>query len=231
MGKPTTMKYYFIKNIIFIIVLVHLASCAPDRVFVPNYDFSRKYDINEINNATKDIDRPPVDEVLNFIKKNTIIGFSWIDAPLNQITLIRDNNSMCAIRFISHGKGGDRESATSFSSGEESFFAEYEIYSISLNENTSIGDRQIIVHKEKVNKFSTFGIGRLAFGGGNSTIKCGESEFFWSFPTGVFIAENNKMMKFSPTKLNDFHLINLQNTKIVWYGYEENRKMLLIPTK
>lgn len=225
------MKYYFIKKIIFITAIANLVSCAPESGYVSDYDFNRKYDINEINNATKDIDRPAIDEVLKSIKENTIIGFSWIDAPLNKITLIRDDSSICAIRFISYGRGGDKESATSFSSGDESFFAEYEIYSTPPSENSSVGNRQVMIHKNKVNKGSTFGIGKLAFGGGNSTIKCGHSKFFWSFPTGVFITEKNKAMKFSPTKLSDFNLVNLESINIIWYGYEENRKMLLIPTK
>jgi hypothetical protein len=203
-------------------------SCAQDVKNVPDYDFNRHYDMNEIIKSYESIDRPDVNKILEIIKKDTLIGFSWIDTPIGQVTLFKNENTLCGIRVVSFKRGGDKKAPTSFNSGKESLFAEYEMFTLLLKEKVTSDNKKLVITNGNLSQNATFGLGRLAFGGGNSTIKCGSEKLNWSFPTAISLSSSNSNMKFSATKLKRFSLVDIDSYNDAWYGYEENRKMIIL---
>jgi hypothetical protein len=225
------MKFDYIKSFNLVLcyfVILSLTSCAQEVKNVPDYDFNRDYDLNDIINFYQKIDRPDVDKVLEIIKKHTIIGFSWIEAPLGQVTLFKSDNAICAIRIINFKRGLDKKAATTFDSGNETFFAEYEMSTQFIKESVTASNEKLKIIRGKLTKNSTFGVGRLAFGGGDFTLMCGNEKLYWSFPTAISIPNNDSKIKFSPTSIKSLNVIDYYNKKNIWYGYEENREMIIL---
>ena len=203
-------------------------SCAQHIKNFPDYDFNRDYDMSEIIKLYESIDRPDINKILKIIKKDTLVGFSWIDTPLAQVTLFRSDDTLCAIRIISFKRGQGKQAPTSFNSGKKSFFAEYEMLTQLLKEKVTSGNKKLAITNGNLTQNATFGLGRLSFGSGNSTIKCGIEKLNWSFPTAIFLSSSNSKMKFSATKMKSFSLADFDSHNNVWYGYEENQKMIIL---
>lgn len=186
------------------------------------------YSDNESDYDLKDIVRPPIEMVRKIIKNNILVGFSWVDMPLNKILLIRNNNDFCALKFTYMKRGNDSKEATSFNSGEESFEAKYDFLSWHAKANSQIS---LISKDNKLELNAAIGIGRLSYQPGNSTIKCGNAKLLWQYPAAVLLFGRDMETMFSPTTLTEFDGISLSTHKAVWYGYDEKRKMIKIPIK
>lgn len=59
-----------------------------------------------------DISRDDIEITLKLINENVIVGFSWVDLPLNQILLLNHKESFCAIKFNSFKRLYDSKEAT-----------------------------------------------------------------------------------------------------------------------
>jgi len=218
-----TLQLTFIINCCF----CTLTSCAQNNKNIPQYDFNQSYDLNQIIKASNGVERPGINKVLEIIKNNTIIGFSWIESPLEQITLIRNNDSLCAIKFTSFKRTHDQKPATTFNSGNESFFAKYEMMTTSLK--TNVLDKNISkIIQGTLTRKATIGIGRLAFGGGDFFLECGRAKLYWSFPTAVFIMSDDHKTQFSFTSNRNFNQVDFNSKNNNWYGFEENREIIII---
>ncbi len=177
------------------------------------------------NSHFGNISRDGVDDTLKLIQGNIVVGFSWVDMPLNKILLLKHNEKYCAIKFISFERLGDEKKATTFRSSAETLLATYLKYEFgSLNEKIDVGK----VTEHKLVSKVTFGIGRLTFGGGDKKIKCGEGHFYWEFPTGVFVNRKVAQLSFSPTTYTDFTNISDSLPTISWLHYEEERPKKII---
>jgi len=183
------------------------------------------YSDNESDYELKNIVRPPIDIVREIIKNNILIGFSWIDMPLNNILLIRNNDFICAIKFTYFKRGNDSKEATSFHSGEESFEAKYDFLSWHVKNNPQTG---LISRGNKLELNAAIGIGRLSYQPGNSTLKCGEAKLLWQYPSAVLLFGKDMNTLFAPTIFSEFDKIYLSSSETVWYGYDEKRKMIKI---
>ncbi len=56
------------------------------------------------------------------------ISATAVKAPVNRFLILRENNSLCAIKFISFHRGHDAKPASLFHTGMESLFGEYKWY-------------------------------------------------------------------------------------------------------
>lgn len=184
------------------------------------------YSDNESDYNLKDIVRPPVDIVSKVIKNNILVGFSWVDMPLNKILLIKSNNDFCALKFTYVKRGNNSKEATSFNSGEESFEAKYDFLTWHADANSQIS---LISRDNRLELNAAIGIGRLSYQPGNSIIKCGKAKLLWQYPAAVLLFGRDMETLFSPTTLTEFDDISLSTNKAVWYDYDEKRKMIKIP--
>lgn len=166
--------------------------------------------------------RPQVDIVQKIIEDNYLVGFSWVDAPLNRVVVLNEGHVTCAIKFTSVRRGRDSKKATTFNSGSESFYAVYEI----------VEKKQgVLTHKisNELSRYAAVGIGRLNFQKGNTRVSCGEATLQWSYPTGLFVQRGDKSVKFSPTGHLDLITALQSDINYNWYSYDESRNWFLIP--
>jgi hypothetical protein len=174
------------------------------------------------------VSRGDIESTLKLIDENIVVGFSWIDIPLNQILLLKHKKNICAIKFNSFKRLEDNKKATTFRSSAETFLASYSKYEFNeIYENTRFDK----ITEHKLVSEATVGIGRLTFGGGDKKIKCGDGYFHWEYPTGVFLNRENKSLSFYPLLVNDFTKIDKLPLTIPWIGYEENRVQKIISNK
>ena len=157
---------------------------------------------------------------------------TWYDvgAPLGKFILIRKDANVCAIRFTEYHRGNDAKAPTVFSSGEESLDAKYECFCRSEGGggfgNATLGE---------VNKSASWGIGRLAFGGGKTNVRCGPFKLPWMYPARVsFHIEGTKLgdhgIELAPTRWSTINEVNL-SARLRWFRYDERRKPTYIPSE
>jgi len=175
--------------------------------------------------AMDDVSRDDIESTLKIIQKNIVVGFSWVDLPLNQILLLRHNENICAIQFNSFTMLNDSEEATSFRSGAETLIASYSKYE--FEEGYGNVELDMITTHEVLSE-ATYGIGRLTFGGGDKIIECGDGDFYWEFPTGVFLSNGDKDLSFYPLLINDFASFENLPSEMEWFGYDESRTKRII---
>lgn len=167
------------------------------------------------------VSRPDLSVVEDLIAENAIVGFSWVDQPINKILLIKNGKHSCAIKYSSYSRLNDKRKSTVFRSGDETFFASAD-YMLMPNKR--------IKHLE-LKKSPLYGIGKLAYSPSNDSIRCGRAELFWSYPTGTFLWSDDVDTRLSPTSLQSFDEINFSDPDLEWFGYEEDRKIKIIKFK
>lgn len=172
--------------------------------------------------------RPPVTQVADYIKDSTLVGFEWIDQPLNRILLLRSRHITCAIRFLSYRRSNDARPPTSFDTGDASQFAVYEVAELSSN-----GSEILVgaVTRRELDYHGLRGLGRLAFGIGDNDIRCGRDKYSWLFPTGLLLKKDQSDVLVAPTNWTNFNDVRLDNPKLRWYQRDPHlqRPFIVIP--
>ena len=151
------------------------------------------------------------------------IGPNGVVMPLWKILLVRRDSEFCALKFTKFWTGKT----------EEDKYATYESHYLShktgnfLNKNV----------KFKINKLSfpkPRGIGRFAFSFGKKNIQCGSIKLWWGgggsvyfFPTSQ--TQGDYGIELAPTKWTDISQVNVFDSRLKWYKYDENRKRINIP--
>lgn len=172
--------------------------------------------------------RPPVKQVEEVIKVAAVVGFEWVDQPLNRILLLRGSRASCAIRFLSYRLDNDARQPTSFDTGEASQFAVYEVAELTAD-GTEIG----LAIRRELDFRGLRGLGRLAFSRGDDEIRCGRDKYSWLFPTGLLLKENQGDVSVAPTNWTDFKDVRLDNQKLRWYKRDPQlqRPFITIPAE
>lgn len=160
------------------------------------------------NASADDVSRPPIEVVEAIIRMHAIIGFSWIDQPLNKIVLIKTRKDLCAIKYLSFRRVGQAE--------DGAFYAEAELYSRSKGR----------VRRLHLTQFRFRGFHPLVWGGGKPYFKCGRERFLWSYPTATTLFPGSDASVAS-TQLEDFSKLNSQDPSLQWFRYEEGRKFVI----
>jgi len=164
----------------------------------------------------------------NKLKTHALVTWYDVSAPLGKFLLIRKDASVCAIRFLEYRRGNDAKAPTLFSSGEESFYAKYECFCRGEGSG-GFGN----VTTGELNKRPLWGIGRLAFQRGETNVRCGRFKLPWSYPTRVsFQIYGTKLgdhgIELAPTRWTDIKEVNVSDTRLHWFRYDEGRKVTYI---
>ena len=172
--------------------------------------------------------RPQTTQVESYIKGAAVVGFEWVDQPLNRFLLLRSDRSICAIRFLSYHRSNNARPPTSFDTGDASESAVYEISEITLN-----GAELVFgpVERKKLTYRGMRGLGRLAITVGETDIKCGRDRYPWSFPTGVGWRRGELGPTIAPTNWASFDQIHINHPKLRWYEIDpqSRRPFVVIP--
>jgi hypothetical protein len=166
------------------------------------------------------VSRPDVEAIEKLVQENTIIGFSWIDMPLNKILLIKNGNNRCAIKYLSASRGGDRKENTPFRSGAESFHGVAELLELPSHEAKKLNLRIL----------PSRGIGRwILYSPSRNDFRCGRGKLYWGYPSATTIWSDDKGTSLAATSLEEFEQVNFEDPNLRWFEYEEGRKMILQP--
>lgn len=163
------------------------------------------------------------------LRTHALVTWYDVGAPLGRFLLIRKDSNLCAIKFTEYHKGNDAKPPTVFSSGEESLDAKYECFCQS-ERGGGFGDATL----GEVNKRASWGIGRLAFGGGKTNVRCGPFKLPWMYPARVsFNIEGTKLgdqgIELAPTRWSAIDEVNVRDPRLRWFRYDESRKVTYIP--
>jgi hypothetical protein len=157
--------------------------------------------------------------------------------PMGTFLLIRKNDTLCAIQFTGIWRGNDSGKSSFFHSGDESFRARYAWYLGERVSNTWGIHPPRASGESEASRGRLFGLGSLAFGNGNSRIKCGPILLFWTAPAHVyfsdgkpslFLDQGNEIAVTRWTKLED---IDPNDRSLQWLRFDKNRPDTVIPLK
>lgn len=174
--------------------------------------------------------RPSATKIEDYIKQSALVGFEWVDQPLNRVLLLHNNRTTCAIRFLSYRRAKDGRPPTSFDTGDASQFAVYEVAELTFN-----GSEMLIgaVIRRELDYRGLRGLGRLAFGVGDSDIRCGREKYSWLFPTGLLLKRDQSGVSVAPTNWTSFNDVRFDNPKLRWYQRDPHlqRPFIVIATE
>lgn len=163
---------------------------------------------------------------------DAIVYWGGVAAPIGRYLLIRKNSAMCAVLFKNFRKGGDARPGTSFNTGEEHLYADYDWYF----QNDGSGDfnkKSVKQGHDKVAYGPLVGIGRLAFQTTNQTISCGSIKLNWRYPDVVRFFYGSKVVgtgvELAPTPWSSISEVNGNDPDIKWFQTDQNRAPTIIP--
>lgn len=164
--------------------------------------------------AAQAASRPSATHVEDYIKGSAVVGFEWVDLPLNRILLPHRNRTTCMIRFLSYRRANDARPQSSFDTGDASQFAVYEVAELTFN-----GSEILIgpVIRRELDYRGLRGLGRFAFGVGDNDIRCGRDKFSWLYPTGLLLKKDQSDVSVAPTNWTSFNDIRLDSPRLRWY--------------
>jgi hypothetical protein len=151
------------------------------------------------------------------------IGKTAIVMPLGKILLVRRGSDYCAIKFLKFWTGIT----------EQDVYATCESY-YQGDKSGDFSKKDLKITKDKLSFPKPRGIGRLAFSFGNRNIHCGPLKLEWAGRGSVFFyAEDQKegdyRVELAPTHWTDISQINVFDSRLKWYTYDEKRPRVNIP--
>ena len=138
-----------------------------------------------------------------------LVDSTGMNVPINKIVLIKEHDKMGAFKFIKYSKAD----------------AEYEWY-FPLGDSMKQGKRKL------KDRYWTL-IGRISFQLGDTTLNCGSLNLEWTESNTVcFFYDNEsivtKSIQLAPTNKENISEIDVNDPKLKWYGYDENREVFRI---
>jgi hypothetical protein len=165
---------------------------------------------------------------------NAMMTWSDAGAPVGRMLLIRHGTDQCIVRFTAFHRGHDAKPATSFNSGAESFFAEYDWFQASASANGDHGPVYERGHRS-VSLQGSVGVGRLTFQPADNEVRCGPFKLAWFYPVRVGFNGRDSAkdigIELAPTRWTTIEQVNLEDPALRWYKLDEARKPMLIPIK
>jgi len=161
------------------------------------------------------------------------IAEAGIVMPLEKILLVRRDSDYCVIKFTKFWSENTSEVGSIFVAYRSDEYAMYELY----YQGDKTGDftkKNVQFKKEKLSFPKPRGIGRLAFSFGNKDIQCGSINLFWAGGGSVYFYSSSQKqgdygIELAPTKWTDISQVNVFDSRIKWYRYDENRPRINIP--
>lgn len=157
----------------------------------------------------------------------TFISLHSVSAPIGRFLLMRTGPNVCVLRFTDIHRGEDARPPTWWHEGGESEYAEYDWY---YQWYYSSGDFFTVESgHHKLYQKPAVGIGRLRFPVGNNAIRCGSFPFRlrWWYPSHVSMTGDKGEVfgvELAPTKWKEISEVNVRDSRLKWYRYDEKRK-------
>jgi len=167
------------------------------------------------------VSRPDYSIVEKLIVNYAVVGFSWVDLPLNKLLLIKAGNAQCAIKYNSYWKGHDKKEASIFSSGEESLYAKAEFVRLRKGDFSK-------VKKFEFSKIAPTGIGKVAYDSSNDIIKCGDERLLWQYPTALVALSLSSNIYMAISELENFDLVSFDDPELSWHSFESERTIKIL---
>lgn len=160
------------------------------------------------------------------------IGAMGVVMPIEKILLVRKGSEYCSIKFTKLWSENTSEDSTLFVAAGSDEYALYESY-YQGDKTGDFSKKNVQINKAKLSFLKPRGIGRLAFSFGNQEIKCGTIKLRSLSNAISFYAEDQKAgdygIELAPTKWTDISQVNVFDSRLKWYRYDENRKRVNIP--
>lgn len=167
-------------------------------------------------NLTEQVSRPDTAVVEKLIADHAIVGFSWVDQPINRILLIKNGKDRCAIKYSSFSMSKDQRKSTAFRSGDAVTYATAELLLPSLKTR-----RLKLQHKP------LYGLGKIGYSPSKHLIRCGRARLNWGYPTATTLSQNDSVTTLAPTSWTRFDEIDFAAPELEWFGYEEGRRIVV----
>lgn len=151
------------------------------------------------------------------------IGETAIIMPLGKILLIHKGANYGAIKFTDFWTG---------KTGED-YYARYESY-YQVDKTGDLTKKNVKYREEELSFPKPLGVGRLAFSFGNTEVKCGPIRLFWSDKGAVHFyrlsqGQGDHGIELAPTKWTDISQVNVFDSRLKWYRYDDKRQRVNIP--
>lgn len=188
------------KTILIFLVFCVLTTLVPTRIFTGTYDYLKPKD-NEI-----------------------AIHYSGIELPLGRMLLIRKGTHCCALRFTRFWteKNGREEYAT------------YQVY-YQCDGSGDFSNKNTTMIEGRASRLPLRGpFHPFLYQPGDPYIRCGPSRLTWQYKTAVGFMPPDKGMgdygfELAPTPWTDIKEVNINDSRVKWYRYDEKRERLFIP--
>lgn len=152
----------------------------------------------------------------------TISG-GGVEVPLGRFLLIRKDHEYCAV-IITRAWSGKTD---------EDWYGTYASY----YQDDGSGDfsKEVLVKNAELSSPKPRGIGRLSFSFGNKDICCGPIRLHWAgYGRVSFYGSDEEVrdhgIELAPTKWTDISQVNVFDSRLKWYRYDDNRmKGISIP--
>ena len=105
---------------------------------------------------------------------------------------------------------------------------------MSIDKTGNFSNKNVQFIKGKLSSPKPRGIGRLAFSFGNKEVRCGSIRLYWPGKSSVCFYSLNKEegdygIELAPTIWSDISQVNVNDSRIKWYRYDEKREDITIP--
>jgi hypothetical protein len=157
-------------------------------------------------------------------KPSVGLSSTGIVMPLGHWALVKRDNRICAVRFLEYGWDKEKPNAKGYAIYEYYYDGEGKGEFLSNKAKHDTG-------KATTNFFCIFG--RLCFDTGNLDLACGKIHIKWhganslTFRDGSKEENSNETIKagvqIAPTKWTDIKEVNVNDTRLKWYKYLDEK--------
>lgn len=166
---------------------------------------------------------------------HAIVNFGYVGTPLGKILLVKNGNDICALRIVGfHRKKNSTQKQTLFYSGGDEYHVEYEWYYPIDGVAGFDSQKKMYSGHGHLYRKPTYGIGRFVLPSLHAPIfECGEiTGIAWHYPAYVPMysgSNRNNSILLAPTGWEKISEVNMNDDKLVWYGYDDSRDTIYIP--
>ena len=145
-----------------------------------------------------------------------------IGIPLGRFLIVRIGSECCAVKFVRAWNGNNKEDN----------YATYQLHR--QGDGTGDFSKQHSEYREGELSFKFRGIFRLQFQVGDPALRCGSTKILWFGGGAVSFFETGKAqgdygIELAPTPWTDISQVDIRDSRLKWYRYDENRKTVYIP--
>lgn len=166
---------------------------------------------------------------------HAIVNFGYVGTPLGKILLVKNGMNKCALRIVGfHRKKKSTKKPNLFYSGGDEYHVEYEWYYPMDGLAEFDEKKRMYSGQGHLFRKPTYGIGRFVLPSLHPPIfECGEIKgLVWQYPAYVPMysgSNRSNSIQLAPTGWETISEINMNDDKLVWYGYDDSRDIIYIP--